>query len=115
MLVVRGILAVEPRTGLQRQLLLLLLLRLPSRSAGRRGREEPRVRAARESLRSGYLAINCGPKGGALQGFSKGICSEGPLVIDSPSFGQGQIPGSFDFPPLRARKGSNSVRNGLSL
>ena len=114
MLVVRGVIAVEPRTGLQR-LYQLLLRCLPSRSAGRRGRQEPRVRAARESLRSGNLAVNCGPKGSALQGFSKDVCCKGPLVIDSPSFGQGQIPGGLDSPPLGGRKGSNSVRNGLSL
>ena len=63
-LIIRGFLAVEPRAGrsLQRQLQ-LLLLRLPSRSAGRGRQEEPRVGAARECLRSGDLTINGGPKG----------------------------------------------------
>ena len=75
-LIIRRFLAVKPHTGrsLQRRLL-LLLLRLPPRSAGRGKREKPRVGAAREYLRSGNLAVDRGPKGGALQGSSKGICS----------------------------------------
>ena len=72
-LIVRGFLAVKPRSGRgQHGRLQLKLLRLRLRSAGRGRREKPRMGTARERLRSGDLTIYSGSKGSALQGRSDG-------------------------------------------